>query len=43
MKVYKSADSDGMAPGVLRKLPNMNHLQWSELQIILKNHGELRS
>lgn len=37
MNVYKSIYPDDMTPGVLRKLPNvLNHLQWSELQIIKK-------
>ena len=37
MNVYKSIYSDDTTPGILRKLANvLNHLQWSELQIIKK-------
>ena len=37
MNVYKSINPDGLTPGELRKVPDvLNHLQWSELQIIKK-------
>ena len=37
MNAYRSIYPNDMTPGVLRKLPNvLNHLQWSEAQIIKK-------